>query len=456
MRLNHSEILNESRVLLGLAWPVMLTSLNWTLLHLIDVAIVGHVSTHELGALAAGRALTYVSIVVGIATLSGVLVFTSRADGAGDRARCGGVFREGILLALFMGLMCMAVLQIWAEPLVHMVGVAPELVADGARVVRAMSLGYVPQFLLCTLTYTLEGLSRPQRPMVVNLAMLPVNAVLAWAWAGGHWGFPAEGAAGAALATALTSVFGAVAMLVSVWTLPDAQVNHIRDVSLRAWMAAFRGIRRLIGFGLVPALASGLELVGFSWLIALSTQLGAVPAAAFQMVFSLHNFAFGFALGIASAAGVRVGNAVGASTPELVRPRSLIAAALAVGGMGIISMIYISFAGAVLRPFSNDEEALLLAAAMLVLWAPFIVFDGVQMVFVYALRSMGDQVAAGLNGVVAFFFVTGGLGWLFIRSMQMGPMGLVFASAAGMIVAALLQGARLGIVTGRLRLQNSA
>src|SRR3546814_17728079 len=93
----------------------MLTSLNWTLLHLIYVAVVGQVSTHELGALAAGRALTYVPIIVGIAAMSGVLVFTSRADGAGDRRRIGGIFRKGVGLALLLGLLCLGFLLFLAD-----------------------------------------------------------------------------------------------------------------------------------------------------------------------------------------------------------------------------------------------------------------------------------------------------------------------------------------------------
>lgn len=452
MRLNRREILSESRILLGLAWPVMLTSLNWTLLHLIDVVIVGHVSTHELGALAAGRALTYVSIVVGIATLSGVLIFTSRADGARDSVRCGEVFREGIMLATAMGVLCMSILLLWSEQLLVAIGVAPELVVDGGRVVRAMALGYVPQFLLCTLTYTMEGLSRPRRPMVVNMLMLPVNAVLAWAWAGGNLGFAAEGAVGAALATALTSAFGAAAMFLSVWTLPEAIPTRMRDISLAAWARAFKGLKGLLAFGFVPALASGLELIGFSWLIALSTTLGAVTAASFQMVFSLHNFAFGFAMGLASAAGVRVGNAVGAREPEFVRRRALIAASLAFVGMALLGSIYIFGAGHVLRPFSDDSNALVLAAAMLTIWAPFILFDGVQMVFVYSLRAMGDQVVAGVNGVVAFFCITGGLGWYLVQYLKIGPLGLVMASAAGMVVAALLQTLRFIWITREQRL----
>ncbi len=451
MRLNHGEIRGEAKRLLALAWPVMLTSLNWTLLHLIDVAVVGRVSTHELGALAAGRALTYVTIVVGIAILSGVLVFTSRADGAGDLRRCGSIFREGLLLALAMGVLCMVVLLVWAESLVRGAGIAADLVPGGTRVVRAMALSYPPQFVLCAAAYTLEGVSRPQRPMVVNLIMLPINAVLAWAWAGGHLGFPEEGAAGAALATAVTSVFGVVAMIFAVWTLPRARQMGVRDLSFSAWRGALRGVGRLMLFGLVPAIASGLELMGFSWLIVLSTQLGAVAAAAFQMVFSLHNLAFAIALGFGSAASVRVGNAVGTGTPEKALPRSLIAAALVIAALGCVSFVLMLDPATILWPFSSDDRVLMLAVAMLTVWSPFILFDGIQIVFVYALRSVGDQVAAGINGIVAFFCVTSGLGWLLTRHYQIGPMALVYASGAGMVVAALLQAGRMLVVSARPR-----
>jgi MATE family multidrug resistance protein len=83
-----------------------------------------------------------------------------------------------------------------------------------------------------------------------------------------------------------------------------------------------------------------------------------------------------------------------------------------------------------------------LAAQMLPLWAPFILFDGVQVVFVYALRSLGDQVVTGINSILAFFVVTGGLGLLLVQ-WGYGPLGLVYASGWGMVAAAALHGGRL-------------
>lgn len=450
MRLLPPDPAAEARRILRLAWPVMLTSLNWTLLHLIDVAIVGHAGTDQLGALAAARALTFITIVMALAGLSGVLVFASRADGAGDRARPAEILRSGVLLGVAGGIVLMIVLRGFAEPLILGVGVAPALAPGGAAVARALALAYPAQLTLSATAYYLEGISRPRRVTVVNLAMLPLNALLAWAWTDGRLGLPAWGAVGAASATALVSWLGAAAMLASAWTLPGARERGVRDLSRAALRRAAAGVPALVAFGAVPAIAAALELAGFSWLIALSTRLGAVSAAAFQAVFSLQNFAFTVALGLASAAGVRTGNAVGAGDRDAAPPRTTVAGLLAVALLGGIALIYYLAAHWIIAPFSDDPAVRALAAWELAVLAPFIVFDGLQAVAVYALRSLGDQIAAGINGIVAYFLVTGGLGWLLVRDGY-GNAGLIAAATAGMTTAAVLQIARLAWISAPAR-----
>lgn len=448
MHLDRSETVAEARRILALAWPVMLTGLNWTLMQLIDVAVVGHVSTAQLGFLAAGRTLTFITIVMGLAALSGVLVFSARSDGAGDLAATGGWLRRGLLFALALGLPCMLVLLLLARPLLGLVGVPAEIADGGAPVTQAMALAYPFQFAQIAASYFLEGVSRPRRVMIVNLATLPLNGVLAWALVSGQFGLPAWGAVGAAIATSIASAAGAAGMLAAAWTLPDAAARDVRDLSPAAWGEAWRGVPPLFRFGLVPAVGAGLELFGFSWLIVLSTQIGEVTAASFQTVFSLHNFAFAMALGFGSAAGVRAGNAVGAGTPEAALPRSLIAAALAVIAMGLVGVVFVAFGPQIVRPFSTDPAVVAMTAGMLAMLAPFMWFDGVQVVFVYALRSLGDQVASGIIGVIAFFVVTGGLGTLLVRR-GLGGDALVYAFIAGVATAAVLQGARLRWISGR-------
>ena len=282
---------------------------------------------------------------------------------------------------------------------------------------------------------------------------MPVNAILAWAWSGGHLGLPAMGAVGAGAATSVASLFGCIGMLIACWTLPDAAERGVRDLSRGALARGFAGMPQLIGFGFVPAIASGLELAGFSYLIALSTQLGEIAAHAFQIVFSLHNVTFALALGLGSAAGVRVGNAVGEGLPAAARLRTMIAAAMALVATGLAAIALALFGRTLAGLFPGVDAVHVLATGLVLIWSPFILFDGVQVVFVYALRSLGDQVAAGVNGILAFFIVTGGLGWWLVHA-GVGPQSLVWASGGGMLVAALLQGGRFWWVSRASRLKS--
>lgn len=447
--------LAETRQILALAWPVMLTSLNWTILSVTDIVVVGLTGTDQVAAFGASRALTFVTIVAGLAWLSGILVFTARADGARDLPRTGETLREGLVLAGMLGLIGALGFGLFAAPLLSAIGVAPALVEPAAAVVRVMALAYPAQLVSIAASFFLEGVSRPRRVTVVNLATLPINAVLAWVLADGHFGAPALGAVGAALATTIASLLGAGGMLAVAWTTRDARERGVRLMTPAAWRAAVPGAVRLARFGAVPALASGLELAGFSILIALSTDLGTVTAHAFQIVFALHNVTFGAAVGLASAAGVRVGNAVGEALPGAVRPRALIAAGLAAGITGVLAVVTLLARVPIVDAFPAAAGVHAAALAMLPVWVPFILFDGVQLVFVYALRSLGDQIVAGVNSILAFFVVTGGLGWLFV-AQGVGPLGLVYASGLGMVAATLLHGVRFLQVSGSARPRSSA
>jgi MATE family multidrug resistance protein len=445
MRYNRAETIDEARRILRLAWPIMLTSLNWTLMHFIDVAVVGHFSTDQLAALAASRALTFISIVAGLAVLSGVLVFASRADGAGRLEETGDIMRSGLAFGFGFGTATMIALLLWAEPMLRTIGVDRSLVAPGAAIVRAMALAFPFQFVIAASSYFLEGISRPRRVMAVNLIMLPFNGLLAWAWVGGHLGLPARGAVGAASATATVSAAGAVLILVLCWTLPGAARWGVRDWSAAAMRRALAWVPRLAWFGLVPGVAATLELAGFSWLMALSTQLGVIAAAAFQAMLTIHNLAFAMSMGLGSAAGVRVGNAVGAGERDQAWPRALIAGGLTIALLGALSILFVAGARIAVMPFSYDPRVIALAASMLAIVASVVVFDGLQYVFFAALRSLGDQVWAGIIDILCFFLVMGGLGWLLVRD-GWGPIGLAYAAAAGMVSAGLLQFARLAWV----------
>jgi len=447
---NQDGLLAEARRIARLAWPIVLTNLNWTIMHTVDVAVVGAAGTAELGALAAGRVIFFVILMLLLAGMSGIIVFTSRADGAGDLARTGQCWREGTLMALILGLPSAILIALFASPLLRLTGVAPELVAPGGLVLVATMIGLPGQMLSVAYSYFLEGVSSPRRVLMVNLATLPLNALLAWGLALGQFGLPPLGAVGAALATSITSLIGGVAMGIMAWTLPNARERGLRQTDAASWRTALAGLPALIRFGIMPGVGAAMEVVGFSILMVLSTRMGEAVAGGFQVMLSLHNIGFALALGLGSATGVRVGNAVGANEAWTARQRTLIACGLSLLVMGSVVLTYLVFAAPIVDALSADPAVAREAVTMLVILAPFILFDGLQAIFIAALRSLGDQIAAGVNGVIGFFGIMSAAGWLFWR-LEWGSAGLAAAAAIGMTAAMLLQASRFWRVSSRYR-----
>lgn len=443
-------LLPEARRIARLAWPIILTNLNWTIMHLIDVMVVGQAGTHELGALAAGRVVMFVILMLLLSGMSGILVFASQADGAGDLPRTGALWREAVLTGLLLGLPSALMIALTARPLLLLTGVAPELVTPGAHVLVAMMIGLPGQMLSIACAFFLEGVSAPRRVLWVNIGTLPLNALLAWGLTLGHFGLPELGAVGAALATSIAGTIGGLAMALMAWTLPSASARDLRRHDLPAWRNALRGIPPIVRFGIMPGLGAALEVLGFSFLMILSTRMGEIVAGGFQVMLSLHNIGFALALGLGSATGVRVGNAVGAGEPWTARGRTLIACGLSLLIMGAVVLAYLVFARPIVNGLTADAAVAREAIVMLIILAPFILCDGLQAIFVSALRSLGDQVIAGVNGIIAFFLIMSLAGW---SSYQLGwgSAGLALASALGMAAAMLLQGARFWQVSSRYR-----
>lgn len=436
-------LLREIRRLVTLAWPVMLAHFQWLALNLIDTAMVGRYDTDELAYLGAARILNWTWFAVSMGLISGVTVFAARADGAGTQDQCGAVLRQGIAFALLIGLVGLLVMLLFSEALLLLAGMPADMAAGGASFARIYALCFLPSLVATCGNYFLEGISRPRPVMVISLTTLPINAALNWLFIYGNFGVPEMGANGAALGTVIAVLIGASATLGYIWTMPDRARYGIGQ----SWTGAWASGRALRSFGIVPGIASGFEMAGFAVLATLAGTFGAVTAAAFQAVFSLHILSLSVTMGMTSAAAVRVGNAVGAREREEVARRGWLACAMAAASVGIVALVYLAAPGWALSFFTTDQAMLALAEPMLVILAPFLLFDGAQFTLLFALRAAGDQVVAGWLQIAGFCVTMGVAAWLAIRVFDMGPMALPAALGLGCVAAFVLMAGRWLIIS---------
>jgi multidrug resistance protein, MATE family len=427
-----------------LAWPVMLARAGILVMAAVDTIMTGRVGAAELAAYGLGNVPFVVFLLFGVGLLTGAVPLIAQADGAGRTADCGRYWRLSLRTALVFGLLGFLAL-VFAAPFLRLVGVEAELAAHGGRVALWFGLG-LPFVLMHTASALfMEAIGRPLPGMILMAAANALNAGLNALLLYGWFGLPAMGAEGAALATTLARVFLCVGLGLVVLRFADAERYGVH----RRVGAAFAAWRRLLGIGLPFALAQAAETTSFQAVSIFAAWLGTAELAAYQALNNMLALIFMLSLGIATAVSVRVGNAVGRGDAAgrglaawvgviLTLALTVLIAPLLIGGRELAAAVYL-----------QEPEVRALAAAALPFLVLVLVFDGLQVVLLGALRGASDVWQPTLRLLAGCWLVLVPVAWLLGVRLGLALPGLLIAIAIGLLVVAILLGLRLRRVLAR-------
>jgi MATE family multidrug resistance protein len=423
------------REVAALAYPIVLTQMSQTLMHLVDSIFVGRLGAAQLGALGfAGIWLwTVMSIFSGTAT--GVQTFVSQAHGAGDEKSCGPWAWQGLYAVVPAAALALFAFAALADPLWQLAGASPEIREHAAAYTRMRPLGLTGLAVWIALASFFRGLGDTRTPLVATLVANAANALLAWALVFGRLGLPAWGVAGAGLATSIAEWVGVVVLAAA----------FLRRRARDAWQTGpvrpdGRAIRRFLRTGAPVGGQWVLDMSAFAILTTLVARMGNAPMAATQAMISLLSLSSMQAIGIGLAATTLVGRYKGgADLAAAVRSyHSAMKLALLLG-VGVAALFVLA-PGALMSMYTTDPEVLRLGPPLLALAAAFQLFDAVQIVAQGALRGAGDTRWPFLVQTGLAWFVRLPLVWLFAYTLGGGVVGAWYAEFAFIVslAAALL------------------
>ncbi|NIR30949.1 MAG: MATE family efflux transporter [Gammaproteobacteria bacterium] len=427
---------------LRLAFPVMVARAGLLVLVAVDTAMTGHVSGVELAYYSLATAPQVPMLLVGIGLMMGTAVLAAQADGAGHATECGAIWRVALAHAAVVGAVLLLLCQL-GEEFLALTGQSADNARGGGRVLAMFGWGAPALLLYVATTFFLEGIHRPLPGVVVMVFANLINVGLNWVFIYGHWGAPAMGAEGAALATSMVRwfMFAAISGYVLVRIAPQGYGVRapIRDAGNIG-----RSLRRI---GYPMGLSHGLESAAFSAMILFAGLLGATQAAAYMIAMNVVSLVFMCSIGFAAAASVRVANAVGRGAHTDVRRAGWVAAALAAVMLLFIGVLVRGVPDAIAVAFTDDPEVLPLAVATVRVAALVLLPDGLQAILMGAVRGTGHVWPATLRYLLAFWLVMTPLGYVLGVRWEGGAPALMTSVMVGCIAATLLLGARFRAVT---------
>lgn len=424
-----------SRQLFHLAWPVLVAQAAVMANGLIDTLMAGRISPADLAAVGIGASIYATVFVTAMGVLLALTPIVAHHYGAGRLAEIGGEVRQSAWLALALSVLAVAALH-WPEPFLALARPPAEVEAK----VRAYLAGVawaVPGVLFFRVFYGLTtGIGRPRPVMAFNLFGLLLKIPLNFVFMYGALGFPALGGAGAGWASATATACMATAAWVWCRRDPEYAPYAIFGRRERPRLAA---IAELLRQG-VPTGASFLvDVTAFTFMALFIARLGAASSAAHQVAASVAVFVYMMPMALGHAAGVLVGQALGAGDAARARAAGFLGLRVG-GGLGAAFGLAIGLLAPQLAALYTPDAAVRAhATALLGSVAFYHAADALQAVLAQVLRGYRRAVAPMAIYAGSLWGVGLGGGWLLGLTDLFGPargaLGFWLAATASLVLA---------------------
>jgi putative MATE family efflux protein len=310
---------------------------------LVDTAIVGHLGTQQLAALAIAATLLSSSVALCNFLTYGTTARVARLLGAGQEAAAGRMAAQSLWLAVFIGAGLAAAVALLASPLASLMGADGETHSLCVTYLRISALGLPFALIALAGQGYMRGAEQLRRPLVIVLAGNAVNVVLEVLFVYGFgWGL-----AGSAWGTVIAQA-GMGAVFVIELLRPPATS---RRPSLEA-------VRPLLRTGRDILIRTGSLLGSFVIASAVLARIGEDSLAAHQIAFQLFIFLALVLDALAIAGQVMVGRELGAGNAEGATEAGsrLIWLSVVVGlAFGIVLMAGIEL---IPQAFTSDDDVL--------------------------------------------------------------------------------------------------
>lgn len=429
-----------------LSWPAIMEQILSTMVSYVDAAMVGALGMTASAAVSVNAAPIWLigGILSGVGT--GYAVQVSHAIGAGEDGRAKAVIRQGVLAALFCGLVSFALYRALAWHLPMWLGAVEPVLGQGRRYLRVYTYALLFQGSATIFSGILRCMGNTRSPLILNSAANLLNVVFNFFFIyptrpvdllGLHFTVPGVGlgVAGAALGTVFAWAFAGAA---TTW----AALHQGERFTIRRG-ESFKPDRNIITQAVRLGLPSAAEraMVNIGQIamtgVVASIDTG-VALAANNIATTAEGLCYLPAYGVASAATAMVGQSVGAQDRENARGYGALSAKLGFCICVGTAICLFLFAHPLASLFNTDPAVVDEAARVLRIVSVAEPFFALSIILTGSLRGARDVRFPMVVSLVCMWGVRIPLAPLLVYRAGLGLAGVWAAMSADLILRGIL------------------
>ena len=237
------------------AIPIIIQNGISNFVNLLDNVMVGQVGTLPMSGVSIVNGLLMVFNLCVFGASSGAGIFTAQFYGSGDQKGIRHTFRFKFLICTLIVVLGTGIFLLGDELLIgfYLTGEgdasnAKTIMEYGVRYLHIMMWGFLPFAVSNAYSSTLRETGQTLVPMIAGISAVLVNLVLNYVLIFGHFGAPALGIDGAAIATVI-SRFAELA-IVAFWTHTHAKQNSFIQGAYRSLYIPGKLFRSIVRKGM--------------------------------------------------------------------------------------------------------------------------------------------------------------------------------------------------------------
>lgn len=381
-------MLDQQRLnrILSLALPIIGGMVSQNILNIVDSAMVSRLddSNAALAAVGIGGFMLFVTQAVILGLSTGVQASASRRKGQGRLQETGHFLNAALLIVLFTAPVLTLFVLSSAATVYPYVNNDPAVIDLGVPYLQIRSIGIIFVAMNFAFRGYWNAIDLTRLYMTTLISMHALNIVLNYILIFGHFGAPALGVRGAAIAS--VAAFGFGTLVYCFFGL-----RYAREYGFLRALPPRQDAVRLVRLSLPSCIQQMFFSLGFLATFWIIGQVGTAEVAGANVLMNVMLIAFLPGMGMGLAAATLVGQALGRREPEDAARWAWDVVKVALVTMCLLGAPMVFFPEQVLLAvYTLEPETLAITLWPLRLVGISMVFEAVGVVLQHALMGAGD------------------------------------------------------------------
>ena len=405
-----------------MAWPAMLESFFTAFAGLVDSLMVSSMGSYAVAAVGLTTQPKFLGLSLFVASNVSISALVARRKGQGKREEANQIFSTFLVFILVMAVVMSILMVMLADPIIRLCG-SEELTHDSAVLYFKIIMGgMIFNVIQMGVNSAQRGAGNTRITMRTNLVSNTVNIIFNYLLIQGHFGFPALGIRGAALATVLGTFVSSIMSVLSVWKKENfISIPLILKEKIKP---SFEALKNIIKVGYSVFAEQVLMRIGFMLTAIMAADQGTAAMAAHQVGMNIMGLSFSFGDGLQATAVALIGYSLGAKQPD--RAKEYGRTCRMIGGVISVILAVTYFLGAepLMRLFFEEEEIVDRGVRIMYVIIFVVILQIAQVIYMGCLRGAGDTLYTAVASTVSVTLMRTIGSYFFGYVLAMGITGI--------------------------------